>query len=74
MDKMNNEIKAFVKEYNRLEKKYGSNRTITVKSFLNWNYVEDELDSIEAYGGKNYAQFMLHNEGAIPESEVDAWK
>lgn len=74
MDKMNQEIQAFVKEYNRLLTKYGDNRTITIKSFWQWNYVEDEIESIEYYGGKQYAQFTLYNIGAIPVEEVDAWK
>ena len=74
MEKINKEIKAFVNEYNRLNEKYGDNRKITVTGFWKWNYVEDEIECIEFYGGKNYAQFMLHNEGAIPEDEVDAWK
>lgn len=75
MQKLNHEIKEYVKENNRLCEKYGYEHCkTTVKEFWQQNYVEDEIESIEYYGGKNYAQFELHNTGVIPENEVDAWK
>lgn len=76
MEQLNKEIKAFVNEQNRLMKKYGfeESANMTVADFWKQNYVEDELDMVEYYGGKNYAQFELHNGGIIPASEVDAWK
>ena len=75
MKELNKQIKAYVKEYNRLVKKYDCEYLkTTVDEFWQQNYVEDELESVEYYGGKNYAQFELHNGGVIPAEEVEAWK
>ena len=75
MKELNKQIKEYVTENNRLAKKYGYTHIITtVEEFWQRNYVEDEIESIEYYGGKNYAQFELHNTGVIPAEEVEAWK
>ena len=75
MKNLNKEIKAFVTENNRLCEKYGYDHCkTTVEEFWQQNYVEDEIEAVEYYGGKNYAQFELHNTGVIPVEEVDAWK
>jgi len=69
------EVKAYVKEYNRLSKKYGDNRTITVESVMNKPYFYDDAsDSLIYSGGKNMAQYDGYNAGAWGEEEVKMWE
>ena len=77
-DELEKELPKYIEEYNRIMKKeFGERDTKMLMSkerFYEHPYWMDEAESVCFYGGKNYAQFQLHNEGVLPAEEVDAWK
>ena len=69
------EIKAYVKEYNRLLKKYGFSEQITKETLTNKPYFyDDEADTLIFSGGKNMAQYNGYNGGLWTEDEVKMWE
>lgn len=69
------EVKAYVKEYNRLSAKHGDNRTITAESVTGKPYFyDDDSDSFMWSGGKHMAQYTGYNEGAWGADEVKMWE
>lgn len=68
------EVGAYVKEYNRLLRKYGDARLISVESVMGYPYFEDMVESLICTGGKLMAQYDGYNLGAWSSEEVDLWK
>lgn len=78
------QIREFVKEWRRLEKKYDcfqyEDKTLdelvdmwTHNHFCIY-FLDDHLDSIMLSGGKKYAQYYCYNAGIAPEEEVTMWQ
>lgn len=68
------ELPKYIREYNRVMKREKNSWRMTKESFYENPYWMDEVEKIQYYGGKNYAQFQLHDGGVLTAEEVDAWK
>lgn len=69
------EIQSYVKEYNRLLKKYDYTEQITIEDVTSKPYFyNDESDTLMFDGGKNMAQYNGYNGGLWGCDEVDMWK
>ena len=78
-------VREFVKEWKRLEMKYGGlNADIKEKTldelvemwitnYFELYFMEDKFDLIQYYGAKEYAQLYCYNVGVCPASEVSMW-
>ena len=71
---LNQEVKAYVKEYNRLLAKHQYTHRITVEDVTSKPYFyDDESDTLIYSGGKHMAQYNGYNGGLWSEDEVKMW-
>lgn len=78
------QIREFVKEWRRLERKYQSFQyedknldelvDMWTTNYFCIYFLDDHLDSIMYSGGKHYAQYYCYNVGICPEKEVSIWQ
>ena len=78
------QLREFVKEWRRLERKYGSfqyeDKTIDElvqmwsTNYFELYFLDTHLDCIMSAGGKKYAQYHCYNIGLCPEKEVTMWQ
>lgn len=78
------QIREFVKEWRRLERKYdcfqdeGTSLDELVHRWTHNYYclyfIDDHLDCIMMNGGKKYAQYYCYNVGICPKKEVTIWQ
>lgn len=83
MENDRKEIRKFIKEWRRLERKYNSfdyeDKSLDeltemwMNDYFELYFMDCHLESIKYYGAKEYAQYYLHIRGVIPSEEVTMW-
>ena len=77
------QVREFVKEWRRLERKYDcfelENKTLDelvemwLDNYFELYFMEDKLDLIKYYGAKEYEQVYCYTVSVCPASEVSMW-
>lgn len=79
-------VRAFVKEWKRLEVKYSSLNSdlqdksldelteMWINNYFELYFMEDHFDCIKDIGAKEYAQYYCYNVGICPSEEVSIWR